>query len=75
MSNQDNYWVIKDEDVWKVKRGSADRASSKHRTQAEAWKDAKRLAKLSKGEAILKGEDGKIRERNSYGNDPYPPRG
>jgi hypothetical protein len=24
---------------------------------------------------LIHGEDGRIRERNSYGNDPYPPKG
>jgi hypothetical protein len=23
----------------------------------------------------IHGQDGRIRERNSYGNDPYPPKG
>ncbi|XDZ64977.1 DUF2188 domain-containing protein [Alphaproteobacteria bacterium LSUCC0684] len=75
MPNKDNYWVTREGIAWKVKREGAERASSLHPTQAEAWIEAKRLARLSKGEAILQGENGKIRGRNSYGNDPYPPKG
>ena len=32
-------------------------------------------AKKSKSELFVHGRDGRIRERNSYGNDPYPPKG
>jgi len=75
MPNTKNYLVTKRDDGWQVKKEDGKRASSIHDTQANAWKEAKRLAQQSKVEAILKGEDGKIRERNSYGNDPFPPKG
>jgi len=42
---------------------------------ANEWKYAKDKARDTKGEAFLKGRDGKIRERNTYGNDPHPPKG
>ncbi|MBY0544383.1 MAG: DUF2188 domain-containing protein, partial [Gammaproteobacteria bacterium] len=29
----------------------------------------------AKVEHFIHGKDGKIQERNSYGNDPFPPRG
>ena len=75
MPNKDNYWTTKGEDGWKVKREGNQRATSLHETQSEAWKKARFRAKQNGGEAFLKGRDGKIRERNSYGNDPYPPKG
>ena len=71
----DNYWTSKRENGWAVKKEGASRASSLHDTQAGAWNEARRLARGSGGEALLQGQDGKIRARNSYGYDPYPPKG
>ncbi|GGL64274.1 DUF2188 domain-containing protein [Wenxinia marina] len=65
-----DYWTTRHEDGWQVKREGASRASSVHGTQAEAWEECKRLARGAKCEAYLQGEDGQIRERNTYGHDP-----
>ncbi|WP_353641025.1 DUF2188 domain-containing protein [Mesorhizobium sp. WSM2239] len=70
-----NYWTTKSSDGWAVKKEGSTRASSVHTTQAEAWSEARRLARGAGSEAFLKDSDGKIRARNSYGNDPYPPKG
>lgn len=75
MPNEKNVWVVGSKDGWSVKKEGASRASSAHRTQSEAWTEAKRLASECHGDAFLQGLDGKIRDRSSYGNDPYPPKG
>ena len=76
MPDEKNYWTQQREDgKWESKREGADRASKVTDTQAEAWKHSKQRASDTKGEALLKGRDGKIRERNTYGKDPYPPKG
>ena len=38
-------------------------------------KPAKDKARDTRNEAFLKGRNGKIRERNTYGKDPHPPKG
>lgn len=66
-----NYWVSKaPTGDWRVKREGADRASSVHGTQADAWGRARELARGTQGEAFLKNRDGVIRERNTFGHDP-----
>jgi len=70
-----NYWTTKRSDGWAVKKEGANKASSIHDTQAAAWNEARRLARGAGGEALLKGSDGKIRARNTYGKDHYPPKG
>ena len=62
-------------DQWQVKKAGNDRASSLHGTQADAWKAGRQAAKQEKSEAHLHGRDVRIRERESYGNDPHPPKG
>ncbi len=76
MPDEKNYWTQQRPDgKWESKREGADRASKVTDTQAEAWKHSKQRAADTKGEALLKGRDGKIRGRNTYGKDPYPPKG
>ena len=60
---------------WSVRRAGAARASSTFDTQAEAIERARDLAKSQGTEVYIHSKDGRIRERNSYGNDPYPPKG
>jgi len=52
-----------------------DRASSVHATKAEAVKRGRELAIAANTEQLIHNMDGTIAERNSYGNDPYPPAG
>ena len=54
---------------------SASRASSTHDTQREATEQGKDIAKNQRTELLIHGRDGAIRERNTYGRDPYPPKG
>jgi Uncharacterized protein conserved in bacteria (DUF2188) len=76
MPDKQNYWTQQRADgKWESKREGATRASKVANTQAEAWAHSKEKAGSAKGEALLKGRDGKVRERNTYGKDPYPPKG
>ncbi len=63
-----------EDDRWSVKRRGNDRASSIHHTQKEAVDVGKRYAKEEGSDLIIKGKDGKIRSKDSYGNDPNPPK-
>lgn len=60
---------------WAVKREGSQRASSLHGTQADAEAAGRATARREEVEFYLHVRNGRIRERDSYGNDPYPPRG
>lgn len=60
---------------WNVKREGAERASKHFDKKVEAEQFGKDLAKKDKTEHIIHTKDGKIQKRDSYGNDPYPPKG
>ena len=70
-----NQHVVPREEGWAVRGEGKTRDTSLHRTQAEAERAAREIAINQKSEVLIHGEDGRIRERNSYGNDPYPPKG
>lgn len=75
MVNSKHYWASPHGEKWKVKKEGNTNATSVHDTQAEAWEEAKRLARLSKGKAMLQGRNGRIRNEHFFGDDPYPPEG
>ena len=60
---------------WQVKGAGNSTATARTTTQAEAIYIAKNIAVNNKSELVIHGTNGKIREKNSYGNDPYPPKG
>lgn len=70
-----NQHVVPHPDGWAVRGAGNERVSSIHGTQAEAAAQARATAERQGTEAIIHGRNGQIRERDSYGNDPFPPRG
>lgn len=60
---------------WGVKGEGNKRNTKNFDTQKEAFEKARDMAIKQKSEVLIHGKDGKIRDRNSYGNDPYPPKG
>jgi hypothetical protein len=69
MASSKNYWVSPKGTSWEVKSEGSDETRS-FTTQAEAWQFAMDRAKAAGGEAYLKDEQGQVRERNTYGQDP-----
>lgn len=60
---------------WQVKGAGNSRATVCTHTQKQAIQIAKAIAANQKSEVVIHGTNGMIRQKNSYGNDPFPPRG
>ena len=60
---------------WQVKGAGNLKATVRTKTLAEAYKVAKEIATNEHSEVIVHGQNGRIREKNSFGNDPFPPKG
>ena len=60
---------------WQVKGAGNKRATARTATQSEAISIAKGIAKNQHSEVLIHGRKGQIRAKDSYGNDPFPPRG
>ena len=69
-----NYHVVAKGKQWGLVREGGKRASSLHPTQRQAIKAGQKLAKDGKAEVVIHRPDGRIRDSDSYGNDPCPPR-
>lgn len=70
-----NQHVVPHAEGWAVKGAGNTRATSVHRTQQEASHAAREIARNQGSERIIHGQNGRIREKDSYGKDPYPPKG
>ncbi len=60
---------------WDVKAEGAARATKNLPTQVEAVEVAREIARNQKSELVVHNRHGRIRARDSYGRDPYPPKG
>ena len=59
---------------WQVKGAGNSRATKRTSTQREASKIARTIAINQRSEVVVHGKNGQIRSKDSYGNDPFPPR-
>jgi len=69
-----NIHVVKNGDRWSVKEEGRKTPLSIHKNQELARQNAVPVAKTNKSEVVIHGRDGKIRDKDSYGNDPCPPK-
>ena len=70
-----NQHVVPHQDGWAVKGEGNQRATSVHDTQQQASDAARQIARNQQSELVIHRPDGRIRDKNSYGNDPFPPKG
>jgi len=75
MKKTNQVWVSPAGDDWKVHSAGASRAVGVYNTKAEAVARAREVAINKETELLVQNENGRIGWRNSYGNDPFPPRG
>lgn len=66
--------VVPHPDGWATKREGAHRAGVVTDTQGAAIERARDQAKRSHVEVVIHRRDGTIRDSDSYGNDPNPPK-
>lgn len=69
-----NQYVVPTQSGWGVRSENSERFTVKTETKAEAVKIATSIAKNQHSELTILGGNGKIQNKNSFGNDPIPPR-
>jgi hypothetical protein len=69
-----NQWVVKHGNNWAVKGQGNTKVTKIAKTQKEAIDIGKKIAKNQKTELIIQNAEGKIRSKDTYGNDPCPPK-
>ena len=66
--------VVPHEDGWAIRGEGNQRVTSVHDTQREAAERAREIARNQDSEVVIHRRDGTIRDSDSYGQDPNPPR-
>ncbi|HUT53687.1 MAG TPA: DUF2188 domain-containing protein [bacterium] len=69
-----NQHVVRRDGGWGVRGEGNKRDTSHHPTQKDAYDAAREIARNQRSEVVVHGRDGKIRNPNSFGNDPCPPK-
>ena len=70
-----NQHVVPHGNQWAVKGEKNEKATKIVDTQTEAIKLARGIAINQKSEVVIHRPNGQIRDKDSYGNDDYPPKG
>jgi hypothetical protein len=68
-----NQHVVKRDDGWAVRGEGNSRDTTHHDKQSDAINSARDIARNQQSEVVIHGRDGRIRDKDSYGNDPNPP--
>jgi len=69
-----NVHITPHPDGWQVKKEGAERASKVTETKKEAVEAGRDAAKKEQSELVIHRKDGTIQDKDSYGNDPHPPK-
>ena len=75
MTKGKNQHVVPHSEGWAVKGAGNEKSTKVVETQKEAIKIAREISINQGSELFVHGKNGQIRERNTYGDDNYPPKG
>jgi hypothetical protein len=70
-----NQHVVPHTNGWAVKGEGNQRATSLHDTQQQTINAGRDIARNQQSELVIHRPDGRIREKDSHGRDPFPPKG
>lgn len=73
MSKKDQH-VVRRDDGWAVRGEGNSRDTSHHNSQQQAYDAAREIARNQGTEVVVHGRDGRIRDSDSFGSDPNPPK-
>lgn len=70
-----NQHVVPQNGQWAVRGEGNTRATRLFEKQTDAINHARGIARNKGSELVIHGRDGRIREKNTYGRDPFLPKG
>ncbi|MEO6231617.1 MAG: DUF2188 domain-containing protein [Ferruginibacter sp.] len=73
MAKKSNH-VVPSQSGWAVKKSGSERASKTFGTKEKAIDYGRKLSRNEKTELYIHKQNGMIQDKNSYGNDPNPPK-
>ena len=70
-----NQHVVPNGNKWAVKGEGNSKATALTNTQAEAIEIARQISRNQGSELVIHRRNGQIRDKDSHGRDPFPPKG
>ena len=70
-----NQHVVPVDGEWGIRGEGNGRLTAIYPTQAEAIEHAREIAQNQGSELVIHNRHGQIRDKDSHGRDPFPPRG
>jgi len=75
MKKKSHHVVPNSKGGWDVKKSDSSRSSKHTDIKKDAVDAARKMSKNQKTELFIHKKNGEIQNRDSHGNDPYPPKG
>jgi hypothetical protein len=75
MSKKEHHVVPNPDGGWDVKKSGAQKASGHFEKKKEAVDWGRNVSRNQGSEFVIHKRDGKISNKDSHGNDPFPPKG
>lgn len=75
MSKKTTYVVPNKGGGWDIKQSGGQRSSGHFETKQKAVDRARTISQNQSTELVIHNKDGRISQKDSHGNDPYPPKG
>ena len=70
-----NQHIVPHADGWAVRGAGASRATETFDRKSDAIDRGREIAQNQRSELVIHGRDGQIQSKDSYGSDPFPPKG
>lgn len=74
MAKKNQHVVPTGDGNWGVRGEGNSKLTKKTPTQSESINRANQISKNQGSETVIHGRDGRIRDKDSHGNDPCPPK-
>ena len=74
MAKENIHVLYRKDGMWEVKREHREKPSAVFEQQEKAIKEGRQMAKKDKVELVIHDSHNRIVDKDSYGNDPFPPR-
>lgn len=74
MTKGKNQHVVPHQNGWAIRGAGNQKVTKVVPTQGEAAQIARRIATNQQSEVLIHGRNGQIHSKDSYGNDPNPPK-
>jgi len=72
---KNEHHVVPNKNGWGIKKNNSQKSIKNFDKKQNAVDYARKISRNQRSELVIHNKDGKIRQKDSHGNDTYPPKG